>query len=259
VVAAVRDPGASSGGGAERLLAAGIDVAFGPGAAEALELNAPFFFAAAGEVRPWVTLKLAVSVDGAIADASRTQRWLTGELARKEVHRMRANSDAVAVGIGTVLADDPLLTVRFGRRPRVAPLRIVFDRGARLPVNSKLAKTARKLPTLLVAGAGAPSAVLGAKGVQVEQAKDIGEALQLLHRRGVRSLLVEGGAGLAESLLQASAVDRLVIFQAPVLLGVGALPAFGGAPAIERLRVVEREQFGDDQMTVYALHELHDG
>ena len=92
----------------------------------------------------------------------------------------------------------------------------------------------------------------------MEPAKDIGEALQLLHRRGVRSLLVEGGAGLAESFLQASAVDRLVIFQAPVLLGVGALPAFGGAPAIERLRVVGREQFGDDQMTVYALHEIND-
>jgi diaminohydroxyphosphoribosylaminopyrimidine deaminase/5-amino-6-(5-phosphoribosylamino)uracil reductase len=259
VVCAVGDPFGESGGGAERLRAAGIEVEFGPGAADARELNAPFFFAATGPPRPWVTLKLAVSVDGAIAGASRAQRWLTGELARKAVHRMRASSDAIAVGIGTVLADDPLLTVRSGKRPRTPPLRVVFDRGARLPLASKLTKTARKLPTLLLTRAGAPVSALVAEGVQVGEAADVGQALQVLHRRGVRSLLVEGGAALAGSFLQASAVDRLVIFQAPVLLGVGALAAFGGAPGIERLRIVDREQFGDDQMTVYALHELNDG
>jgi diaminohydroxyphosphoribosylaminopyrimidine deaminase/5-amino-6-(5-phosphoribosylamino)uracil reductase len=255
VVCAVRDPGGESGGGAKRLRAAGIDVEFGPGADEARELNAPFFFAATGASRPWVTLKIAISVDGAIADASRAQRWLTGELARKAVHRMRANSDAIAVGIGTVLADDPLLTVRSGRRPRTPPLRVVFDRDARLPLNSKLAKTARKLPTLLLARPGATADALTAKGVQLEQATDIAQALQVLHQRGVRSLMVEGGAGLAGAFLRAAAVDRLVIFQAPVLLGAGALPAFEGAPGIDRLRVVERQAFGDDQMTVYALHE----
>src|SRR6185312_13414899 len=102
VVAAVRDPGRESGGGAERLRAAGIAVEFGAGEADARELNAPFFFAAAGAARPWVTLKLAISLDGAIAGApadSHAPRWLTGETARKHVHRLRAQSDAIAVGI----------------------------------------------------------------------------------------------------------------------------------------------------------------
>ena len=257
VICAVREPGATAGGGADRLRTAGIEVEFGVDEAEARELNAPFFFAATGALRPWVTIKLAVSIDGAIADSARTRRWLTGALARKEVHRMRANSDAIAVGIGTVFADDPLLTVRGGKRPRTPPLRVVFDRESRLPATSKLAKTARKLPTLLLAGPGAPStaAAAAAKGVQVEPAADLVQALQLLHRRGVRSLLVEGGAALAGALLEASMVDRLVIFQAPVLLGAGALAAFGGAPGVERLRIVARKTFGDDQMTVYALRE----
>src|SRR5208282_3700804 len=121
VVAAVRDPGRESCGGAERLRAAGIEVEFGVEEAAARELNAPFFFAATGATRPWVTLKLAVSLDGAIASSpappgasasTASPRWLTGESARKYVHRLRAQSDAVAVGIGTALADDPLLTVR---------------------------------------------------------------------------------------------------------------------------------------------------
>jgi diaminohydroxyphosphoribosylaminopyrimidine deaminase/5-amino-6-(5-phosphoribosylamino)uracil reductase len=230
-------------------------VDFGLEASAARELNAPFFFAAGGAARPWVTLKLAVSIDGAVADAGRGRRRLTGELAQKMVHRLRANSDAIAVGIGTALADDPQLTVRSGKRPRVAPLRVVLDRRGRLPLVSKLVRTARKVPTLVLTGPGVPDDHWLARGVQVERAADVGEALQVLHRRGVQSLLVEGGAGVAGAFLTASAVDRLVIFQAPVLLGAGALPAFGGAPGIERLRIVEREQFGDDSMTVYALHD----
>ena len=257
VVCAAADPGAESGGGAALLRAAGIEVALGTLEAEARELNAPFFFAATGATRPWVTVKLALSVEGAIAGASRERRQMTGPKSLKEVHRLRANSDAIAVGIGTVLADDPELTVRWGRRPRVPPLRVVFDRGARLPPASKLMKTARRLPTLLLAGPGAPGAgtAAAAKGVQVEQADGLASALQLLHRRGVRSLLVEGGAALTSALIESSMVDRLVIFQAPVLLGAGALSAFAGAPGIERLRIVERKSFGDDLMTAYALHD----
>jgi diaminohydroxyphosphoribosylaminopyrimidine deaminase/5-amino-6-(5-phosphoribosylamino)uracil reductase len=257
VVAAVRDPGRESGGGAERLRAAGITVELGMEEAATRELNAPFFFAASGATRPWVTLKLAVSLDGGIAgapDLPGAPRWLTGEAARKYVHRLRAGSDAIAVGIGTALADDPLLTVRHGRRPRVAPLRVVFDRSARLPLSSRLVKSARKVPTLVmtdqadVAAAGA----LEAKGVLVERAPDILGKLELLHRRGVRSLLVEGGSIVAGALLGAKAVDRLIIFQAPVLLGPGALPAFSGLGEFERLAVIERREFGEDLMTVYA-------
>ena len=254
VVAAARDPGRESGGGADRLRAAGIEVEFGLEEAAARELNAPFFFAAAGAKRPWITLKLAVSLDGAIASAPGGPRWLTGDAARKYVHRLRAQSDAVAVGIGTALADDPQLTVRQGKRPRVAPLRVVFDRAARLPLSSRLTKTARRIPTLVLTDQADAAAVraLEAKGVVVDSAPDIVPKLELLRRRGVRSLLVEGGAVLAGALLGAKVVDRLIIFQPPVLLGAGALPAFAGVSGLERFTVVERKEFGADLMTVYS-------
>ena len=258
VVAATRDPGAVSGGGAERLRAAGIPVEVGLEEGDARELNAPFFFAATDARRPWTTLKLAVSLDGAIAGAIGAPRWLTGEVARRQVHRLRAGADAVAVGIGTVLADDPALTVRHGRRPRVPPTRVVFDRSARVPLTSRLVRTARRVPTLVLAEHpdAERSAALGAKGVQVERADGLPGALEALHRRGVRSLFVEGGAGIAGALLAAGVVDRLIIFQAPVLVGPGALPAWGDAPATDRLRVIGRHEFGDDLMTVYAVNEL---
>ena len=258
VLAATRDPGATSGGGAERLRAAGIEVEFGLEEDEARELNAPFFYAATGVCRPWVTLKLAVSIDGAIPGASGAPRWLTGQASRRHVHRLRAQADAIAVGIGTVLADDPALTVRHGRRPRVAPLRVVLDRALRMPFASTLAKTARRVPTLVLTETADPErvAALQAKGVLVERAEGLRGALELLHARGVRSLFVEGGATLAAALLAAGPVDRLIIFQAPVLLGPGALSPWQGTPAMERLRVVERREFGEDVMTVYAVHEL---
>jgi diaminohydroxyphosphoribosylaminopyrimidine deaminase/5-amino-6-(5-phosphoribosylamino)uracil reductase len=258
VIASVADPTAGAGGGAERLRAAGIEVTFGVEAVEARELNAPFFFAATGAMRPWVTLKLAMSVDGAIADAARAQRWLTGDASRTQVHRLRAQSDAVAVGLGTVMADDPLLTVRQGRRPRVAPIRVVFDRTARLPLTSKVVKTAQRVPTLVLAESPDPAraAALRADGVAVEPVGGLADAMEVLHRQGVRSLLVEGGAALAGSLLAAGLVDRLITFQAPVMLGAGALPAFGSGLAFDRVRVVERREFDEDLMTVYALNEL---
>jgi diaminohydroxyphosphoribosylaminopyrimidine deaminase / 5-amino-6-(5-phosphoribosylamino)uracil reductase len=258
VVAASRDPGGESAGGAERLRAAGVAVEFGLEEPDARELNAPFFFAAAQAERPWVTLKLAISLDGAIADASRVRRSLSGDEARRYVHRLRAQSDAVAIGIGTALADDPQLSVRHGRRPRVAPLRVVFDRRARLPLGARLAKTARRVPTLVLTArtADRPGLRLAEAAVQVEEVDDLAEGLQVLARRGVQSLLVEGGAGLGGAMLVAGLVDRLIIFHSPVLLGAGALPAFGGDTAIERLRVVERREFGDDLMTVHAVHEL---
>ena len=123
VVVAIRDPNPDAGGGIERLQAAGIDVDVGLLAEEAAELNAPFLHAFRSD-RPWVTLKLAVSLDGAIADASRRPGWLTGPDARRRVHHLRAGSDAIGVGMGTVLADDPLLTVRDADPPRVAPTRV---------------------------------------------------------------------------------------------------------------------------------------
>ena len=258
VIIAVPDPNPLARGGTARLRAAGIAVTEGVETEPAAELNAAFHFAHRDPSRPFVTLKLALSLDGALAPADRNQLWLTGEAARKHVHRLRAGVDAIAVGIGTAVADDPLLTVRHGRRPRVAPARVVFDPSARLPLSSQLVRTAKKGPTWIIGDSADPIAVeaLGRRGVRFLVARGLTAQLGVLRSEGVGHLLVEGGAGIAGALLSAGFVDRLIIFQAPVLLGAGALPAFGavspGAGPPERWRITERREFGDDLMTVYA-------
>ena len=258
VVVAVSDPNPVAHGGAARLRAEGVDVQIGPEEEAALELNAPFFHGLASD-RPFVRLKLALSLDGALADATRVTRWLTGPASRAEVHRLRAGSDAVVVGINTVLADDPLLTVREVASPRVPPLRVVFDTSARLPLDSRLVRSARDVPVLVVCWAPDPrhAAALEHAGVELLHAQSLVPALRALRERGVRSLLVEGGAGLAASFVQEALVDRLIIFRAPLLLGGGALNAFAGLPSstIDRAphwRIVQARRFGDDEMTVYA-------
>ncbi len=256
VAAADSDPVAM--GGIAKLRAAGIAVTEGVEREAGEELNAPFFFSFRNAARPFVTLKLAVSLDGALARGDRTQRWLTGDAARKYVHRIRAGVDAVAVGIGTALSDDPALTVRYGRRPRVAPARIVFDPRGRLPIASQLVRTAKKVSTWIVGDATPPesAAALAKAGVKRLDAGGLPAQLRAIREAGVRHLLVEGGATLAGALLGGGFVDRLIIFQAPVLLGAGALPAFGvvspGMGAPEQWRVIERREFGDDLMTTYA-------
>ncbi len=258
VIVALRDPNPLAGGGIAKLRAAGIAVTEGVEREAAAELNAPFLFTQAHADRPFVTLKLALSLDGGIAPGDRTQRWLTGDAARKYVHRLRANADAVAVGIGTALADDPALTVRHGRRPRVAPVRVVFDRDLRVPRSSQLVRTAKKVPSLVMTDAAPPESrpLLEGAGVRVFEARGLPEQLKALREAGIRHLLVEGGAGLAGALMHGGFVDRLIIFQAPVLLGAGALPPFGavspGSGAPEQWRVTERRAFGDDLMTIYA-------
>jgi diaminohydroxyphosphoribosylaminopyrimidine deaminase/5-amino-6-(5-phosphoribosylamino)uracil reductase len=260
LVFAAHDPSPKAAGGAARVAAAGIDVVSGILEREAHDQNEPFFFAARGAERPFVTLKLAVSIDGAIVDASRQPGWLTGAEARAAVHGLRAESDAVAIGIGTALADDPALTVRHAPPPRRPPLRVVFDRQARLPLHGQLVQTARELPVLDLTDGSSPSAeaALRAAGVEAHAVSSLAEAMRHLGTRGVRHLLVEGGATLGSSLLADGLVDRLVIFQAPVILGAGALSAFAAFPSqragqAPRFRVVERKALGADLMTVYAV------
>ena len=273
VIIPLRDPNPVAQGGIDRLRGAGIAVTEGVEAEAAAELNAPFLFAQRVANRPFVTLKLAVSMDAMLAPRDRSRVQLTGSEAMREVHRMRANADAIAVGLGTLLADDPKLTVRAGRRPRVAPTRILFGEASRVPAASALVKTARKVPTWVISrGVSRPigelSAVsevaatgsLEAKGVRCLAAPTLRDQLALLRQAGIYHLLVEGGAGLAGGLLTAEMVDRLVIFQAPVLLGAGALAAFGGVELAAtapgelpgRWQVVSDRAFGDDRMTVYA-------
>ena len=258
VVIAARDPNPAAAGGADRLRAAGLEVDTGIEESAARELNAPFFHSHESK-RPWITLKLAVSLDGALADATGRSRWITGDASRRVVHEMRAGSDAIGVGIGTVLSDDPSLTVRDAPAPRVAPSRVIFDRAARLPVGSVLARTARDVPTIVVADsppAGRVSA-LEKLGVRIFQATSLRDALESLGTSGVRSLLVEGGARLAGALIGTGMVDRLVIFQGSAIFGAGALGAFAFVPPteVERApawRALERREIGSDTMTVYA-------
>jgi diaminohydroxyphosphoribosylaminopyrimidine deaminase/5-amino-6-(5-phosphoribosylamino)uracil reductase len=257
VVAAVGDPNPVARGGADRLRADGLDVLVGVEEGSARELNAPFLHSL-GSDRPFVRVKLALSLDGALADATRAPGWLSGHDARAEVHRLRAGSDAVAVGIGTALADDPLLTVRGFAPPRVAPLRVVFDTSARLPLDSRLVRSARESPVLVVCWAPDPAhaAALEHAGVELLHAASLPHALRALRARGVVSLLVEGGAGLASAFLQDAQVDRLIIFRAPILLGAGSLNAFGAMPPATidgalRWQIVHARRFGDDEMTVY--------
>lgn len=261
VVAASEDPNPVAAGGATRLRNAGVVVDFGVEGDAARELNAAFFNRTE---RPWIILKLATSLDGAIASASRDRgsggQWLTGPDARREVHRMRAGVDAVAVGVGTVLADDPMLTVRDVAPPRVAPPRIVFDSELRTPLGAALVTGARVVPTTIVARHTdhVRREALEKLGVDIRIHETIDEALVALGSEGIRALLVEGGARLAGSLIDQGIVDRLVIFQAPIVLGEGALNAFAHvssttAASIGRLRVIERAEFGDDLKTTYAF------
>jgi diaminohydroxyphosphoribosylaminopyrimidine deaminase/5-amino-6-(5-phosphoribosylamino)uracil reductase len=260
VVIAAPDPSAVAGGGARNLSDFGLDVQFGVEEAAAVELNAPFFFAATEPRRPWVTLKLALSNDWKMNDPDGQRRWISNERSRQEVQRLRANVDAIAVGLGTVRADNPQLTARGAIRPRVPPLRIVFDRDAQTPVDAVLVRTAREIPTAVFAHHPPVTrlAALHNAGVDVFEAEDLRTALEALQGFGIQHLMVEGGARVAQEFLRRKLVDRLIIFQSPITLGQNALTPFEGITADPRewlasLQLVRQEQLDDDVVSVYAL------
>jgi len=263
VVFAAYDPNPKAAGGGEVLRAAGIEVAGGVEERAARDVNAVFFHAhsAAGERRPFVALKLALSLDARIADRDRRSVWITGEKARAETHRLRAGFDAVAVGIGTALADDPMLTARGFAVPRIPPARVVFDRALRLPLDSKLVRTAGEVPTIAVGAEDAPGErreALEAAGVRVLASADgLERTLETLREAGIRSMFVEGGAELAGALLRAGMVERLYLFYAPVFLGPGALSPFAALEsqpiaAAPRWRRLATESFGADTLVTLA-------
>jgi len=262
VVVATRDPHPLAKGGVDRLRNAGIVVDVGIEAGSACELNAPFFNSFVSD-RPWVTLKLAMSADGAIADPTSRRRWITGPGARLDGHRMRAGVDAIAVGIGTVLADDPELTVRGVPAPRRQPTRVIFDSRLRISEQSTIVKSAARVPTIIVVGA-APDETLrsmATHGIDLILANGLPDALRRLQAAGIQSLLLEGGARLAGAFLREKLVDRLTIFRAPAVLGNDALKGFAHAPAdmedlLETLPVVDRRTFGEDTLITYALREV---
>jgi diaminohydroxyphosphoribosylaminopyrimidine deaminase / 5-amino-6-(5-phosphoribosylamino)uracil reductase len=211
--AAGRGPGILRDGGVE------VTVAAGQLATAARLLNQPFRKHARTGV-PLVTLKLAISLDGRTAAAPGDSPWISSPESRALVHRWRAEADAIAVGIGTVLADDPLLTARDIDGAR-QPLRVVFDRQARLPLDSQLLRTLDVSPVLAVVGPEADAAALRDAGAQILVADGIASALADLGRRGIASLFLEGGPTLAGAFAAAGEIDESRVFVAPVLLGGG--------------------------------------
>jgi diaminohydroxyphosphoribosylaminopyrimidine deaminase / 5-amino-6-(5-phosphoribosylamino)uracil reductase len=219
------------GGGVGALRDMGIRVDVGCREAEARRLIAPWTkFITIGI--PYVALKLALSLDGRIASRTGASKWVTGPEARARVHLLRAQQDAVIVGIGTVLADDPRLTVRDA--PGNSPLRVVFDSRLRLPLASRLVQTAREVPTWVLCTTDAPSSAqdqLVERGVEVLRAPPSAEGridpatgLRMLASRGVVKAMIEGGAELAGSYLAGGVVDELHAFIAPILLGPRGRP-----------------------------------
>lgn len=265
-VVAIEDPFRRvAGRGLERMRSAGIDVVTGVGHDAAAALNAGFFMRI-GDARPLFTLKTASTLDGRIATHTGESQWITGEPARARGHALRASADAVMVGVGTALADDPRLDCRLPGLADRSPVRIVVDSRARLPLTSRLVRTARETPTwlLTLAGQDARHRAFADAGIEViEVAPDADGNLDLevgagaLGDRGLTRVLVEGGGRLAAGLLRVGLVDRLVWFRAPRLIGGDGLPAteaFGvdrldQAPAFRRIAVVA---LGDDVMETYA-------
>jgi diaminohydroxyphosphoribosylaminopyrimidine deaminase/5-amino-6-(5-phosphoribosylamino)uracil reductase len=256
------DPNPKARGGADVLRAAGIEVLGGVEEAAVRDQNAAFFHAhsPAGAERPLVALKLAMSLDARIADRDGRSVWITGDEARAETHRLRAGYDAIAVGIGTALADDPQLTVRGAVEPRVPPSRIVFDRALRLSPDSKLVRTARDVPVFVVADPDAPQELrqpLEDAGVTIITASGLDAQLRAIREAGVRSMFVEGGAVLASALLASDAVDRMYLFYAPVLIGPDGRAPFASIPSpaladATRWRRLDTQAFGADTLIALA-------
>ncbi len=219
--------------------------------------------------RPWVLVKYAASLDGKVATASGESKWISGEESRKLVHQWRSEVDAVAVGIGTALADDPSLDARDVGATR-QPRRVVFDSSARLPLDSKLVLSAAEIPLTVVVGRAADRAsadALEASGVEVivatgeNDAARTESALDQLGASGITSLLVEGGPRLAGSFLDCGEVDELRVFIAPVLFGShGARDPFEGAGTDKvedavQVPVPQVQQIGNDLLLTTRIKE----
>lgn len=232
VVVGCRDPNPHvEGQGIEKLRTAGIEVVLGVREQIARGVIAPWTKHITTGL-PYVSLKLALSLDGRIATRSGNSKWITGPDARAKVHLLRARCDGCAIGIGTAIADDPRLTVRDA--PGDSPVRVVLDTKLRLPHELRLVQTAREVPTLVICGQDAPpeaEEALVALGVEVIRAPTSSEgridatlALRLIAQRGIVTLLVEGGAELSGSLLAGRLADELHCFIAPLLLGPRGRP-----------------------------------
>ncbi len=234
VYVGARDPHPRvAGRGVRRLRRAGIEVVTGV-LEDACREQHRGFFTLCARGRPFVTLKLATSLDGRIATRSGDSRWISGPAARAFVHGLRARVDGVMVGSGTALADDPALSARKAGRVVHRPTRVLVDSRLRVPVTAKLYRGAPATPTLVLARRGARGATArqaaGARVLAVRAARpgiDLARGLEVLGTEGLTHLLVEGGGKLAAALLRARLVDELLWIQAPLLLGGDGRPGLG--------------------------------
>lgn len=268
VLAPIEDPNPQvSGKGFDHLRNAGVEVSVGLLARAAGKLNEKYLhFMRTG--RPFVHLKLAVSLDGKIATRTGDSRWITGPESRAQVHELRHEYDAILVGAGTAAADDPLLTDRSGKKRRLPLVRVVLDEALTISSDSQLVKSATESPVLIFAGSSAP-ATSEAAGVEIVRDKANGRDLSLildeLGKRGIQSLLVEGGANVAGKFLDAGLVNKATVFIAPTIIGGREAPtALGGqgaetlAQAVQ-LRDIEITQRGRDvEFTGYPTAKVKD-
>ncbi len=268
VVSAIEDPNPEvAGQGHARLRAAGITVEIGLGALEAAHDHAGHF-RRVRDNRPHVILKLAVSSDDKIGAAGRKPVAISGEAARARVHLLRAQCDAILVGIGTVLADDPLLTCRLPGMEPQSPVRVVLDRSLRIPGTSRLVHSARETPLWVMTSSlsEAPAAMkLGAAGAHVIRVAttttpppglDLAAVLHALSERGITRLLVEGGARVASSFVAASLVDEVWLLRGPDAVGTDGIAALDALPltAITQSPAFNRsasETLQRDTLTIY--------
>ncbi len=266
VVAAIEDPNPEVGGqGHARLRAAGIKVDVGLFADEAAHDHAGHF-RRIRDKRPHVILKLAVSSDDRIAAAGHKQVSITGEAARDRVHLLRAQSDAILVGIGTVLADDPLLTCRLPGMAARSPVRVVLDRALRIPGESRLVHSARQTPLWVLASelADAPAAArLGAAGAQVIRIPaaagpglNLPAVLHALAEKGITRLMVEGGSRVSSSFVAAGLADEVWLLRGPGSIGPDGVAALDALPLSEitqspRFALRASETLGSDTLSIY--------
>jgi diaminohydroxyphosphoribosylaminopyrimidine deaminase / 5-amino-6-(5-phosphoribosylamino)uracil reductase len=266
VVVGVRDPDPRvNGAGLAKLRAAGIVVEEGVLGSEAEDVVAGFF-SRVRQGRPLLTLKLASTLDGRIATRGGESQWITGEPARRMAHALRGRHDAIMVGVGTVLADNPDLTCRIPGFKPLPMVRVVADSHLRLPLTSRLVATAAAAPTWVLARASADphrAAALESAGVAVLRVADapagidLPHALRALAERGITRLLAEGGAQLAAALLRDGLVDRIAWFHAPMVMGGDGWPA-AQAFGVERLAQMPRftrtttRAVGDDLLSEYV-------
>jgi diaminohydroxyphosphoribosylaminopyrimidine deaminase / 5-amino-6-(5-phosphoribosylamino)uracil reductase len=267
VVVALRDPNPKvNGRGLAQLREAGVEVQLGICADEAARLNEKYLHFTRTN-RPFVHLKLATSLDGRTATRTNDSRWITGAESRARVHELRHEYDAILVGAGTALADDPLLTDRSGSARRRPLARVILDETLRLSPLSRLAQTSREAPVLVFASeqsaASSSAATLAAQGVEIiadeSGGRDIGAVLRALAGRSLQSVLIEGGAAVAGAFLDQKLVDKVSFFIAPIIIGGrDALAAIGGNGVQKikdavNLRDVEIRQHGRDvEITGYT-------